>query len=138
MASEKVSIEESEGKDATTPTTENQDRTCITAPEIENDVHLNTRGTTKLIFVPELATKIYGIGLVQMVFGIFIFCGMGVYLGVTLGERRSRYSYLGESCYNVYDRYEYSTVGYNQGNIIAAIVTGVIVSLVPFKKYFIL
>ncbi len=127
MSSEKVPSEESKAqrKDLTNATREMQDGTCVPAPEMENDASFDTSSTTRLIHVSELATKIYRIGLVQLIFGIFIFCGMGLYLGLILVEVARLYKYFGQSCDDIYgDWYLFFDLGY----IIAAIVTGVIVS----------
>ncbi len=131
MSSETVHSGESEGKrkDITIPTTEKQDGTGFPTPEMDNDASLDTRSTTRLIHVSELATKVYRIGLVQLIFGIFIFCGMGLYLGLILVEMGRSYSYFGENCDDIYDSWEFFY--FDEGYIIAAIVTGFLVSFRP-------
>ncbi len=116
---------EEKRKDVGMPTTEKQDGTCIPTPEMDNDASLDTRSTT-LIHVSDLATKIYRIGLVQLIFGIFIFCGMVLYLGLILVEMARSYSYFGENCDDIYESWIFFEV--DEGYIIAAIVTGFFVS----------
>lgn len=123
MSSEKVDSEEPEWKgDVIIPTSGKQDDTSIQVPEMEN----NTRSTTRLINVSELATNIYRIGRMQLIFGILIFCGMGLYLGLILVGIARSYVYFGERCNGIYESWEFFE--YDEGYIIAAIVTGVIVS----------
>ncbi len=128
MSSEKVPSEEFQrtGEDVAIPREEKPEDTRIPSPELEDSALLGATITTPSSHAQGLATTIYRIGLAQRVFEIFIVGGMGLYLGLVLGEMRRTYDYFGESFDDIYK--SWVLFEYDIGCILAAIFTDALVS----------
>ncbi len=103
-----------------------EDHTPIEASITTHSSHVPQPGRLQ-----KLTVTIYRIGVAQVVFGIFIFSGIGLYLGLVqhedVGRRRD---YFGESCQYIYPMYpSWVFFDHDEGYIQAAIVGGVMVRL---------
>ncbi len=100
----------------------------IPVPKIEGDTLLEAGFTApQLIRVPGLAIKtMYRLGIVQLIFGVALFCGMSLYLGLNFGDAVKRDDYFGNRCPKNYPTWAFFDI--DEGYIIAAIAMGVIVS----------
>ncbi len=106
--------------------------------EVEDDTLLKRSCTTRSTLVPELATAIYRIGVTQLVFGILICCGMGLYIGLNLFEFYSIWKGYLTRFFGSYEvamgiprnceEYPFTGFNYSEGYLIVSMVTSLLVS----------